>query len=859
MTELRSLAEVLPPGRVSDDPSFRAAFESDGLTAFRKRPLGVVIPESQDEVIHAVRWCDRHRVPFVARGSGTSLSGGSMPVDDGIVISLNKLRRIFKVDPDNRIAVVEPGVINLHVSNAAAPHGLYYAPDPSSQKICTLGGNIAFNSGGAHCLKYGMTSNHVIGMKVVTANGEVAHFGGESVESIGADMTGLFCGSEGLFGIALEITLRLLPRPECFHTVLIGYRSLRDAGDAVSAVIDAGLLPGAMEIMESLAIEAAEAATACGYPRGAAAVLIVELEGPRERIELEKQQLHEVIARTNAFETVVAANSAQRDAIWGGRKSAFSAVGKLSPDFLVQDGVVPRKRLGEALEKIQQFSEASGLRCANVFHAGDGNLHPLILFDDSIEGQLEQAEALAGQILSLCVEMGGSITGEHGVGIEKREFLSQMYDPPSMAVMHRVRHAFDPHHVANPGKMFPHGDDGREEITKPKTKATSSATCPPDLREPIEVDSPEQLRQAIADLDQVLVVGNQTKSPLSQFVNVPLLTTRTISGMTEYEPSEFTFSALAGTPVKQIVRELAKQRQYLPFDPLLVESGATIGGTVAAGLSGPGRHRYGGLRDFVLGATFVDGDATVIKSGGRVVKNAAGFDLPKLFVGSCGRLAAMTELTFKVFPKPVELHSYYHRCKDHASALRLVAGLARGRWELDAIDYDASNRAIWIRIGTTIGVAKAMLEDIHQVLSVTFQAIERDRIESSPPTPWLESGQFGWPERQPNSLVCQIPTSIEKAGYLAHWCDQQCGPKSPQLFVSVAGAVGWLACDTLSLESLNQFLKQHSMKALVITSALSAADMSAFRHPVIASTESQPIDLAVKGSLDRVARFPNLI
>ncbi|KAA5545230.1 FAD-binding protein [Roseiconus nitratireducens] len=453
--DLEGLARRLPAGRVHEDPAWQAVFESDGLTAFRQHPRGVVIPQSQQEVIDIVRWCHEVGMPFVARGSGTSLSGGSLPVADGIVISLNRMRRILQMDPDNRTAVVEPGVVNLEVSRQAAAHGLYFAPDPSSQKICTIGGNIAFNSGGAHCLKYGMTSNHVLGMKVVTASGELVTLGGPSVESVGPDYTGLFVGSEGLFGIALEITLRLLPKPECFHTVLVGYRSLRAAGEAVSAVIDSGLLPGAMEIMEALAIQAAEAAVDCGYPEGAAAVLIVELEGPAERIESERRQLEAVIEQTDAFASVVAADEVQRAAIWAGRKSAFSAVGKLSPDFLVQDGVVPRKRLGEALERIEAFGKESGLRVANVFHAGDGNLHPLILFDDSKPGELERAEALAGRILRLCIEMGGSITGEHGVGMEKRAYLPEMYDEPTMGLMHRLRAAFDPKQISNPGKMFP--------------------------------------------------------------------------------------------------------------------------------------------------------------------------------------------------------------------------------------------------------------------------------------------------------------------------------------------------------------------------------------------------------------------
>ena len=455
MEPLDSLAAIYPESRFNQDAAFQTAFESDGLTAFRAKPRAVVIPESAEEVIETVRWCHEHAVPFVARGSGTSLSGGSLPVADGIVIALNRLNRILKIDPVERIAVVEPGVVNQHVSNAASPEGLYYAPDPSSQSICTIGGNLAFNSGGAHCLKYGMTSNHVIGCKVVLATGEVVTLGSESLETVGPDFTGLFVGSEGLFGVAIEITLRLLPKPEQFHTVLVGYDSLQSAGDAVSAVIDSGLLPGALEIMDALSIEAAEAAVACGYPPGAAAVLIVELEGPREKIEEERRQLDEILTSTQPFAQRVAVDEEDRLFIWKGRKSAFSAVGRLSPDFLVQDGVVPRSRLGEALVRIQQLSAEADIRVANVFHAGDGNLHPLVMFDGSQPGALHRAEELAAKLSRLCIEMGGSITGEHGVGMEKRDFLPEMFDEPTMRMMHRIRAAMDPKLIANPGKMFP--------------------------------------------------------------------------------------------------------------------------------------------------------------------------------------------------------------------------------------------------------------------------------------------------------------------------------------------------------------------------------------------------------------------
>jgi len=452
---IESLKALLPGGRVLTRDVYLAAYESDGLTAFRTKPRAVVLPETGEEVIKVVHWCHQHGVPFVARGSGTSLSGGSLPVEEGIVITLNRLNRILEVDPVNRVAIVEPGVINLDVSRAAESHGLYFSPDPSSQTICTIGGNVAFNSGGAHCLKYGMTANHVLGMKAVLATGEVVEFGGRSREQVGPDFTGLFCGSEGLFGVGLEFTLRLLPKAECFHTVLAGYRSLEEAGNAVGAVIDSGLLPGALEIMDALAIEAAEAAVSCGYPAGAEAVLIVELEGPTEKVAVERAQLDEILEKTRSFEKRVAADSVERMTIWKGRKSAFSAVGRLSPDFIVQDGVVPRTRLGEALRRIGEMSEETGFRVANVFHAGDGNLHPLILYDGRREGSLEGAEALAGRILEMCVEMGGSITGEHGVGMEKRDYLPGMFSDYDIEVMKRVRAAFDPKEVANPGKMFP--------------------------------------------------------------------------------------------------------------------------------------------------------------------------------------------------------------------------------------------------------------------------------------------------------------------------------------------------------------------------------------------------------------------
>ncbi len=452
------LAALFPPARLLTRPAQLLPFESDGLTAFKARPAAVVLAETRDEVVAAVRLCHEHGVPFVARGSGTSLSGGSLPIEDGIVIALNRLNRIVSLDPEAQLAVVEPGVINRQVSLAAAPHGLHYAPDPSSGPVCTIGGNVAFNSGGAHCLKYGMTANHVLGLTAVLPDGELVTLGGPSLEGVGPDLAGLFVGSEGLFGIALEITLRLLPTVAHTRTVLAAYRPLAAAGEAVTQVVAAGLLPGAMEIMDRLAMDAAEAAVQAGYPPDAQGLLIVELEGAEAEVEAEFPRLMALLETSGPFELRVARDEAERAAIWKGRKGAFSAVGRLSPDYIVQDGVVPRGRLGEALDEILRLSQAYDLRVANVFHAGDGNLHPLILFDGNREGELERAEELAAKILRMCIRLGGSITGEHGVGVEKRAFLAEQFGAAEMDMMARLRRAIDPKEIANRGKVLPVGE-----------------------------------------------------------------------------------------------------------------------------------------------------------------------------------------------------------------------------------------------------------------------------------------------------------------------------------------------------------------------------------------------------------------
>ena len=429
-------------------------YECDGLTNFRVLPQAVLLPHSTEQVQAVMRVCHRERVPFVARGSGTGLSGGALPVKDGVVISLARMNRILEVDLPNAQVVVEPGVFNLEVTERVASHGFFYAPDPSSQSVCSIGGNVAENSGGAHCLKYGFTTTHVLGLEVVLPDGSLAHLGGRTLDTPGYDLTGVFVGSEGTLGIATKITLRIVKRPECVQTLLAAFGSTSEAGVAVSDIIAAGMLPAAIEMMDNLAIEAAEAAVHANYP-DCDGLLLVELDGPTAEVEALMQQVGEICRRCGAAEIREAQTEAERALVWKGRKSAFAAVGRISPNYIVQDGVIPRTALPRIMTEIERLSTQAGIRVANVFHAGDGNLHPLVLYDRRIEGQEHAAEVLANRILELCIEAGGSITGEHGVGEEKKMMMSKMYAEPDLETMHRVRCAFDPEQLSNPSKVFP--------------------------------------------------------------------------------------------------------------------------------------------------------------------------------------------------------------------------------------------------------------------------------------------------------------------------------------------------------------------------------------------------------------------
>ncbi len=447
--------ELLPPEGVITDHARLRTYECDGLAHYRVTPGLVVIPETAGQLAALVRSCAEHGVPFVARGSGTGLSGGALPRSDGVLIVTSRMRAIREVRPEDQRAVVEPGVINLDITRAATPHGYYYAPDPSSQQICSIGGNVAENSGGAHCLKYGFTAHHVLAAEFVTADGDTVQLGQAAPDSPGYDLLGAVIGSEGTLGIVTSVTVRLVRLPEEVRTLLVGFDSTDQAGAATSAIIAAGVVPAAIEMMDALAIEAAEAAVRCNYPAGAGAVLVIELDGAAAEVAQEYDDVARLCREHGAFEQRVATDPAERALIWKGRKSAFAAVGRISPDYIVQDGVIPRTALPEVLRAIAELSASSGVRVANVFHAGDGNLHPLVLFDDAVEGAGEAAEQVSRAILDLCIGHGGSITGEHGVGVDKAAYLPRMYTEDDLDTMQLVRCAFDPDGISNPGKVFP--------------------------------------------------------------------------------------------------------------------------------------------------------------------------------------------------------------------------------------------------------------------------------------------------------------------------------------------------------------------------------------------------------------------
>jgi glycolate oxidase len=452
---VKALSVIVPgEGVVSAERAMRP-FESDGLTAYKQLPMVVVLPQTTEQVAQVLRYCNNNNIKVVPRGAGTSLSGGALPLGDGVLLGMGKFNRIREIDYENRVVVAEPGVTNLAISNAVADAGFYYAPDPSSQIACTIGGNVAENSGGVHCLKYGMTSNNILGLEMVLMTGEVLRLGGKHLDAGGYDLMGIVTGSEGLLGVVTEITVRILKKPETARAVLVGFSTAEDAGECVSRIIGSGIIPGGMEMMDKPAIHATEEFVHAGYPLDVEALLIVELDGPRSEVDHLIERVDAIARGCNAVSCKPSRSEEERLLFWAGRKAAFPAAGRISPDYYCMDGTIPRAKLPLVLKRIRELSEHYGLRVANVFHAGDGNLHPLILYDANVPGELQKTEEFGSEILKLCVEVGGVLTGEHGVGVEKRDLMPVMFSETDLDQQQRLKCAFDTEGLLNPGKVFP--------------------------------------------------------------------------------------------------------------------------------------------------------------------------------------------------------------------------------------------------------------------------------------------------------------------------------------------------------------------------------------------------------------------
>ena len=627
-------------------------YECDGLPQHKHRPRAVVFPSSTEETSAIMRELARANVPFTPRGAGTGLSGGALALNSGVVIEFARMRKILRIDAENRLAVVQPGVVNLHVSRAVAPYGLYYVPDPSSQPSCTIGGNIAESAGGIHCLKYGTTTDHVVGCRVVLADGEIVDLGSNSP---GYDLLGVFVGSEGTFGITTEATLRLTQIPPAVRTLLAEFGEVDDASHAVSAIIAAGVMPAALEMMDHEIIRAVEASVfAAGLPPDAGAALLIELDGIEAGLDDEARKVTSICMEYGARDCRLARDEVERKKLWAARKGAFGAIGRISPDSMIQDAVVPRSRLPEVLRAAYEIAGRHQLRIANVFHAGDGNLHPLICFDSRFADQVTHVKEAGRELMEVCVAAGGTITGEHGVGLDKRELLPLVFSEADMNAMLSVRAAFDPLGLCNPGKIIPmlrgcgeasaiatEDPPRMTRISHVSTKSVSSVSSVPTVF-PSSTEDVSRLMQYAFAKRLTVSVGGSTDL---------VIHTDRLNRIIEHEPADLIAVAQAGVTLSSFNEKLMENGQWLPLDPPN-DGRATLGGVVATGLAGAQQFGYGQPRGSVIGMTVVLADGTIIKAGGRVVKNVAGYDLCKLFTGSYGTLGIITELIFKLRPRP---------------------------------------------------------------------------------------------------------------------------------------------------------------------------------------------------------------
>src|SRR5712692_7540759 len=821
---VEELREIVGEENVLSEPDELLVYDCDGLPQHKHPPRAVVFPNSTEETSDVLQLLAGEGVSFAPRGAGTGLSGGALAINRGVVIEIARMRRILRVDPENRIAVVQTGLVNAHLSRAVAPYGLYYVPDPSSQPSCTIGGNIAENAGGIHCLKYGTTTDHVIAARVVLADGSIVDLGGGAP---GYDLLGVFVGSEGTFGIATEATVKLSPIPPAVRTLLADFTDVDQASHAVSAIIAAGVLPAALEMMDNAIIRAVEASVfTAGLPIDAQAVLLVELDGVEAGIDEDAERV-EAILREHGARSVRSANDQnERKKLWAARKGAFGAVGRLSPDIMIQDAVVPRSRLPEVLTETYRIARQYNLQLANVFHAGDGNLHPLICFDLRRGDDLERVRQAGREIMETCVRAGGSITGEHGVGLDKSAYLPLIFSEDDMDAMLRVRAAFDPSGLCNPGKIIPmprgcgearavvtqtllesvdeqperqslsaHRSGGaataqtnRPALSRARTATTarlaeriSEARIANEFKRIVgalnvnrlsETDLAAKFQTNTAETERALSIAPATAAEAREVMQLAaredlavipagasswldvgnplsradlILSTRRMTQIIRHEPADLVATAETGTTLVELQKQLASAGQWLPIDPP-DDGRATLGGVVASGLGGAQGFGYGLPRSFVIGMRVVLADGRSIKAGGNVVKNVAGYDLCKLFCGSYGTLGLITELTFKLRPRPAETRTII---ANGSLASLLAAGRAviSGPLFPVAVELLSSRMAEHLKVGERQRDCALLVRFAgasRSVVSQTAQALKQVRSDRSAQARTLDEDEHLW-------------------------------------------------------------------------------------------------------------------
>ena len=669
---LKQLQRIVGPAHVSAGRTDAEVYSYDASTVVGA-PDAIVFPASTAETAAVVRATAAAGVPVIPRGFGTNLSGGSVAPRGGVVVCFVRMNRVLAIQPERQCAVVQPGLTNLELQNALAPLGFFYAPDPASQKVATMGGNVGENSGGPHCVKYGVTVNHILGMEVVLAGGEVLRIGGPALDPPGYDLRGPLVGSEGTFGLVTEITVRILPRPESVAMLLAIYDDVADAARSVSGIIAAGIVPATLEMMDAAVMRAVEESIPCGYPMDAAAVLIIEVEGLAAGLGPQAESIERICMENRCRTVRRARDAAERDRLWAGRRGAFGAIARIAPNFFVADCTVPRTLLPEALARVADIARRHRLKQANVFHAGDGNLHPLLFFDSRDPDEVRRVHEAGHEVILACVGLGGTITGEHGVGIEKLEPMRLIFSEDDLAFQRAVRSAFDPRDVINPGKVIPppaspslspwerggvrdalSAADAQERV--PESDAPHPDPLPKGegtLTPVDEAEACEMVRTAITEQVALLPIGGGRRADFGNLSPRELTALRSekLSAVIEYDPGTQVITVGAGMKLAALQEVLAAHNQWLPLRPPLADA-CTVGGIVALGACGPERLRYGAPRDLLLGLRFVSGAGKRIAAGGKVVKNVAGYDVTRLMAGSAGTLGFLAALTFRVVLRP---------------------------------------------------------------------------------------------------------------------------------------------------------------------------------------------------------------